>query len=342
MPSCAAPGARCRRPRRCSRRSRSPRRERHAAVRGLAFRAAVLAGGSRTTGGEALAGPLPEDPVAGGRASGCMRSARSGHVAPAPGLRLRRARVAPAPRVGARGAGGTRRRRRASSRRRARSRSTRTGSARPRARPYALVVTPGSNAALIRRLAERYGARWSRSAGPRELLAYCRERSIGMERGRRRRAARDRRLARAPARQIPQGRAPPRRRSARGGPAHGGRARARVQADPPAPRCTAAPARFARTEKPPGDGLGYVMHMGSGRADRVSRARASAMLGRKAPAELRAGAHRGEPRRRDRSHRRHAQRRDRPQHAQPRRAVGPLRPRADGARDDPPVHPRAR
>ena len=50
-----------------------------------------------------------------------------------------------------------------------------------RARPYALLITPGSNAALIRRLADRYGASVVEIRGPRELLAYCREQHIGME-----------------------------------------------------------------------------------------------------------------------------------------------------------------
>jgi hypothetical protein len=49
-----------------------------------------------------------------------------------------------------------------------------------RARPYALIVRPGSNAALIHRLAERYGAVVIEVSGPAELLAYCREHSIGM------------------------------------------------------------------------------------------------------------------------------------------------------------------
>jgi hypothetical protein len=50
-----------------------------------------------------------------------------------------------------------------------------------RARPYALFIKPGSNAALICRLADRYDAAVVEVRGPRELLAYCREQHIGME-----------------------------------------------------------------------------------------------------------------------------------------------------------------
>jgi hypothetical protein len=50
-----------------------------------------------------------------------------------------------------------------------------------RARPYALILTPGRNEAMIRRLADRYGASVVEIRGPRELLAYCREQHIGME-----------------------------------------------------------------------------------------------------------------------------------------------------------------
>ncbi len=49
-----------------------------------------------------------------------------------------------------------------------------------RARPCALFMTPGSNQALIRRLADRYGASLVEVRGPRALLAYCREHDIGM------------------------------------------------------------------------------------------------------------------------------------------------------------------
>jgi hypothetical protein len=49
-----------------------------------------------------------------------------------------------------------------------------------RCRPYALIATPGSNTALVRRLAERYGASVLEVKGPRALLAWCRERNVGM------------------------------------------------------------------------------------------------------------------------------------------------------------------
>jgi hypothetical protein len=49
-----------------------------------------------------------------------------------------------------------------------------------RARPYALIATPGRNTALIHRLADRYGACVIEVSGPAELLAWCREHSIGM------------------------------------------------------------------------------------------------------------------------------------------------------------------
>ena len=44
-----------------------------------------------------------------------------------------------------------------------------------------LFIRPGSNAAQIRRLADRYDASVVEIRGPRELLAYCREHHIGME-----------------------------------------------------------------------------------------------------------------------------------------------------------------
>lgn len=50
-----------------------------------------------------------------------------------------------------------------------------------RARPHVLFIRPGSNAAQIRRLADRYDASVVEIRGPRELLAYCREHHIGME-----------------------------------------------------------------------------------------------------------------------------------------------------------------
>ena len=51
-----------------------------------------------------------------------------------------------------------------------------------RGRPYALVAMPGRNTQLIRRLAERYGAEVVEVSGPDDLLAFCRERGLGMDR----------------------------------------------------------------------------------------------------------------------------------------------------------------
>jgi hypothetical protein len=50
-----------------------------------------------------------------------------------------------------------------------------------RARPYALLMTPGSNPALINRLADRYGTSIVEVRGPRALLEYCRANDIGMD-----------------------------------------------------------------------------------------------------------------------------------------------------------------
>jgi hypothetical protein len=50
-----------------------------------------------------------------------------------------------------------------------------------KARPYALVATPGCNTALVHRLAERYGTPVIEIAGPGALATWCRERSLGME-----------------------------------------------------------------------------------------------------------------------------------------------------------------
>jgi hypothetical protein len=50
-----------------------------------------------------------------------------------------------------------------------------------KARPYALIATPGSNTALVHRLAERYGTPVIDVSGPGALLSWCRERSIGMD-----------------------------------------------------------------------------------------------------------------------------------------------------------------
>jgi hypothetical protein len=49
-----------------------------------------------------------------------------------------------------------------------------------RARPCALLITPGCNEAMIRRLADRYGVSLVEVRGPRQLLAHCREHQIGM------------------------------------------------------------------------------------------------------------------------------------------------------------------
>lgn len=50
-----------------------------------------------------------------------------------------------------------------------------------RGRPYALVVAPGRNVQLIRRVAARYDAAVIEVAGPAALLAYCREHRLGMD-----------------------------------------------------------------------------------------------------------------------------------------------------------------
>jgi hypothetical protein len=50
-----------------------------------------------------------------------------------------------------------------------------------RGRPYALVVLPGRNARLIERLAWRYGAEVVRVRGPDTLLAWCRDRGLGLD-----------------------------------------------------------------------------------------------------------------------------------------------------------------
>jgi hypothetical protein len=49
-----------------------------------------------------------------------------------------------------------------------------------RARPYALVVTPGRNARLIGRLAGVHGAQVAEVRGPHELVQWCRERELGL------------------------------------------------------------------------------------------------------------------------------------------------------------------
>lgn len=50
-----------------------------------------------------------------------------------------------------------------------------------RARPYALVQGPRSNPALLRRLSAAYGVPVVTVSGPRELLAWCRERGLGLD-----------------------------------------------------------------------------------------------------------------------------------------------------------------
>jgi hypothetical protein len=49
-----------------------------------------------------------------------------------------------------------------------------------RARPHALFVPPGRNAALIARLAQRHGARLVDVRGADEIEAWCRERDLGL------------------------------------------------------------------------------------------------------------------------------------------------------------------
>jgi hypothetical protein len=50
-----------------------------------------------------------------------------------------------------------------------------------RARPYALVLVPGRNASLMRRLAEAYGAQVVEAEGADAVLAFCRERGLGLD-----------------------------------------------------------------------------------------------------------------------------------------------------------------
>ena len=50
-----------------------------------------------------------------------------------------------------------------------------------RARPYAFFLTPRANAALIGRLAEAYRAEVVRAAGADDVLAWCRERGLGLD-----------------------------------------------------------------------------------------------------------------------------------------------------------------
>jgi hypothetical protein len=50
-----------------------------------------------------------------------------------------------------------------------------------RARPYALVLAPGRNARLVRRLAETYGAQVVEADSADALLAFCRARGLGLD-----------------------------------------------------------------------------------------------------------------------------------------------------------------
>jgi hypothetical protein len=49
-----------------------------------------------------------------------------------------------------------------------------------RARPLALVLAPGRNQQLVRRLADAYGAETIEVRRPDDLLAWCRERGLGL------------------------------------------------------------------------------------------------------------------------------------------------------------------
>jgi hypothetical protein len=49
-----------------------------------------------------------------------------------------------------------------------------------RARPHALVLAPGRNQHLVRRLAHAYGAETIEIRRPDDLLAWCRERGLGL------------------------------------------------------------------------------------------------------------------------------------------------------------------
>jgi hypothetical protein len=50
-----------------------------------------------------------------------------------------------------------------------------------RARPHALVLAPGRNGRMLARLAERYGVPVVEVSGPDELVAWCRERGLGLD-----------------------------------------------------------------------------------------------------------------------------------------------------------------
>jgi hypothetical protein len=49
------------------------------------------------------------------------------------------------------------------------------------ARPYALVLGPGRNARLLRRLAEAYGAQVLEADGPDALVTWCRAQGLGLD-----------------------------------------------------------------------------------------------------------------------------------------------------------------
>jgi hypothetical protein len=49
-----------------------------------------------------------------------------------------------------------------------------------RARPHALLLTPGRNAALVRRLGEAYEVPVVEVTGPDDVLEWCRERGLGL------------------------------------------------------------------------------------------------------------------------------------------------------------------
>jgi hypothetical protein len=50
-----------------------------------------------------------------------------------------------------------------------------------RARPYALVLVPGRNARLVRRLAEAYGAKVVEADGSVAVLAFCQAHGLGLD-----------------------------------------------------------------------------------------------------------------------------------------------------------------
>jgi hypothetical protein len=52
-----------------------------------------------------------------------------------------------------------------------------------RGRPHALVLAPGRNGKLVRRLAETYAIPVVEVRGPEDLVAWCRERGLGLDEG---------------------------------------------------------------------------------------------------------------------------------------------------------------